>query len=627
MGESSQTTLGGSRRFSSLRDPRLLILLLPSTLFLSLQLRTVSYEFVWTDHAEIEHGTIIRPPAEFLLAFVEPMHRGIGFRLEGVRQPYYRPLGAIAASLVHGTVGERPAAYRSVTLAVGTIAVAIFTALAWMVLGRVGPALFAGLVAALHPAGIEVYVWISGMAQALSALFLLSSLLAGLGALRAAQPKHAWAWGAVSGLALVLALFSHENGCVTPVLLLALVVSEAARTPGWAALWARAKTLLARGAALLILHGALTAAFLGVWRSFVMGGFTSSGGSLLGGSWVTQWLSALASWPRGFGWLFLPLYSSTSDRIRIVSSFADPGMWLGVVLLIASVLLWLWMLHRGRACAVLGLAWVWLAYLPSANLIPAAHPWAERYIFLSVFGMALLLADVGSFVVLRLPVPARRVVAAVLAVGFAFGLAQRSWSRAPDWRSDRTLFERDVARDPLYREGRFELAMLLYHGGDHRGAKRVLEPVLEPSEEMRAHASFLRMADALELDCQLSIELRTPGRALERLRKLEQRGSPAIRGPGVQLCAGRALELSGRHAEALELYRTLAESLSGPPVPQLQIALARTLATLGRPREALEWLDAIDPDAIRTPGLDRAVRAVRRMIHRSGGARELRRNP
>ena len=222
----------------------------------------------------------------------------------------------------------------------------------------------------------------------------------------------------------MLALLSHENGSVTPVLLFALVLSEAARARGWAALRARARALLSRAAALLLLHGALTAAFLGVWRPFVLGGFTPSGGSLLGGSLVSQWLSALASWPRAFGWLFLPLYSSTSDRIRIVSSFADPGVWLGVVLLVASALLWLWMLHRGRAGAVLGLAWIWLAYLPSANLIPAAHPWAERYIFLSVFGMALLLADLVPLLLSRVPAPARSAVAAVLALGFAFGLAR-----------------------------------------------------------------------------------------------------------------------------------------------------------------------------------------------------------
>jgi len=295
-------------------------------------------------------------------------------------------------------------------------------------------------------------------------------------------------------------------------------------------------------------------------------------------------------------------------------------MWLGVVSVVTSVLLWLWMLYRGRAAAALGLAWIWLAYLPSANLIPAAHPWAERYVFLSVFGMALLLADVGSLVVSRIPAPARSALAATLAVGFAFGLAQRSWSRAPDWRSDRVLFERDVARDPLYREGRFELAMLLFHEGDYRTARDILEPVLEPSEEMRARASFLRTADALELDCHLSLQLRTPGRTLERLRRLEQAGSTFARSPGVRLCAGHALERSGRHAEALELYGALADSLSGPLPPQLQIALARTLVALGRPREARQWLDSVDPAAAATPELDRALRAVRRTIRRSGGA-------
>ena len=616
MSESPQMNPAIPHRARPVRDPRLLLLLLPAILFLGLQLRTVSYQFVWTDHTEIEHGTLIRPPGELMLAFVEPMHRSLNFRWEGVRQPYYRPLHAIAASLVHAAVGERPAAYRTVSLAAGAAAIGLFTVFAWMVLGRVGAALFAGLVAALHPAGIEVYVWISGMSQALSVLFVLSSLLAGLGALRAARPGRALAWGAASGLALVLALLSHENGSVTPVLLVALVLSEAARVQGWTPRWVRA--LLPRAAALLLLHGALTAAFLGVWRRFVLGGFTPSGGSLLGGSLVTQWLSALASWPRALGWLFLPIYSSTSDRIRIVSSFADPGIWLGVGLVVSSALVWLWMLHRGRAGAALGLAWIWLAYLPSANLIPAAHPWAERYIFLSVFGMALLLADVGPLLVSRVPLPTRSAVAALLAFGFAFGLGQRSWSRAPDWRSDRALFERDIARDPLYREGRFELAMLLYREGRHREAKRVLEPVLEPSEEMRAHASFLREADAFELDCHLSLALRTPGRAVQRFRQLEQRGSSAARSPAVRLCAGHALERRGRHAEALELYRRLAESLSEPP-PELQIALARILAAQGRTREAQEWLDAIDPAATRTPELDRAVRAVRRMIRRSGG--------
>jgi thioredoxin-like negative regulator of GroEL len=210
-------------------------------------------------------------------------------------------------------------------------------------------------------------------------------------------------------------------------------------------------------------------------------------------------------------------------------------------------------------------------------------------------------------------------VAALLALGFAFGLAQRSWSRAPDWRSDRSLFERDVARDPLYREGRFELAMWLHQEGRHREAKRVLEPVLEPSEEMRAHASFLRQADAFELDCHLSLVLRTPMGAVERYRRLQRRGSAVAGSPGVRLCAGYALERIGSQAEALELYRRLAKSFPEPP-PALQVALARTLAAQGRTREAQEWLEAIDPDATRTPEMDRAVRAVRRMIRRSGGA-------
>ena len=48
------------RLWAPVRDPRLLLLLLPVLLFLALQLRTVSYAFVWNDHTEIENRTLIR---------------------------------------------------------------------------------------------------------------------------------------------------------------------------------------------------------------------------------------------------------------------------------------------------------------------------------------------------------------------------------------------------------------------------------------------------------------------------------------------------------------------------------------------------------------------------------------
>ena len=54
--ESSQTNPAVSHRARPVRDPRQLLLLLPALLFLGLQLRTVSYEFVWNDHTALERA-------------------------------------------------------------------------------------------------------------------------------------------------------------------------------------------------------------------------------------------------------------------------------------------------------------------------------------------------------------------------------------------------------------------------------------------------------------------------------------------------------------------------------------------------------------------------------------------
>src|SRR5206468_6103310 len=146
-----------------------------------------------------------------------------------------------------------------------------------------------------------------------------------------------------------------------------------------------------------------------------------------------------------------PLHSTTSDAVRVVASGSDPLALAGIALAVGSALAWAACLRRGHAAAAAGLAWIWVAFLPTSGLTPLLHARAERNLFLSVFGAALLLgAALGALRRRGLP----EAICAALAAGLVFGLAQRSWARAPDWRSTTELFERDVAADPHHREGR-----------------------------------------------------------------------------------------------------------------------------------------------------------------------------
>ena len=130
---------------------RLGLFLVPGLAFLALYARSLPYEFAWQDHSEIEQGALVYPLNGLSQAFLQPL-ANVDFRLAGVRLPYYRPLQAIVVSGVHHVAGEQPAAYRAVSLAVGALTMVVFTAFAWLLLARrVGPALFAGLIAALPP--------------------------------------------------------------------------------------------------------------------------------------------------------------------------------------------------------------------------------------------------------------------------------------------------------------------------------------------------------------------------------------------------------------------------------------------------------------------------------------------
>jgi hypothetical protein len=431
-----------------------LLLLLPPLLFLGLYLRALDYDFVWTDRGEIVHGILIQPPGQLLEAFWQPMHPDLEVLSPGAAQPYYRPLQVVVASWIAAELGKRPRYFRAVSLALGAATALLFTAFAWLLSGDLRSSSLAGAIFAAHPAGIEIYVWIAGLSAALATAFILLSLLGAQLALRARAPTLRSALVLLSAIGLLLGLLSKENAVVTPALLLVSLASAAAaqrhRIP--AAGVALPRHFRSTALALLLLQGLVTATFVLWWRPRVLGEVLS-GAPPIGGSYAAQILTSVASWPDRLAWLLLPLQSTTSDVVRLAGSFLEPMAWLGALLAVGSLALWVRLLRRGQAVAALGLAWIWIAFLPTSGLFPLTHLRAERYLSLSVFGVGLIWPVLGSHL-LRDQLPkAPRLLAPALAALLLLGLAQRSWVRTPDWSSDIALFERDLEGDPRFREG------------------------------------------------------------------------------------------------------------------------------------------------------------------------------
>jgi hypothetical protein len=440
--------------------------------------RSLDYGFAWMDEVEIARQEIILGDEPWIEAFRRPLHRPPDYT-EGVN-PYYRPFQILLATAVHRAVGPTPRYYRVVSIAIGAATALAFAALAWLLLQRADLAALAALLAVAHPAGIESWLWISGNSEALSGFWVIASV--GLGLLATGwatrsgvtTPARAGLLALASGIAFVLALLSKEKSIIVPALLLAAFAGGWLGDPRFAATRPAARrALIVRGGGLAAALSLIGLAYLLLWRPAMLGDVVRLSGPI-GGGRVSHWSSAVASWPASLAWLFAPLHSSTSDVVRVVSSPFDSMVALGVALPILSLAIWWALLRAGRPVAALGLAWTWITFLPTANLLPQIHARAERYLFLSVFGAALLVVDLLPLLFIRAAPRVRQVATLAVGVSLVLGLAHRTWVRMPDWRSTRTLFERDVARDPAFREGRFHLAKALFEEQEYARASREL---------------------------------------------------------------------------------------------------------------------------------------------------------
>ncbi len=589
------------------------VVLLPALLFAGLYARALDYEFVWTDVGEIEYGTLIRPLDGLLEAFWQPMHSRLDYRTPDVKQSYYRPLQVVLVSVVAHHSGKQPRAFRIVNLMLGVATAIVFTAFAAWAFGRVGPALVAGSIFAAHPGGIEVYVWIAGLSAALADFFVVASVFAAALALATSRRAPSLCLGVVSLLSLALALASKEHAAVTPALLLALVLAM------WGGRGSRPlRREWIRAGLLVGAQGLLVLAYLGL-RPLVLGAAMARS-PLIGGSLGSQIWSSLALWPRVVAWLLVPWQSTTSDAVRLVATPLDPGVGLGVALALGSAAAAFALWRRGHVMAAFALVWIWIAFLPTSGVVPLLHARAERNWCLSIFGVALLWPAV--FALARPTLPRRSPAMAVaMAAGLSLlaviALAQRTWARTPDWRNEIVLFQRDTAHDPLYREGRYQLALALYARNRPLEAHEALVELFDPYE---GHWSYLRMANVYETLCLVN---RAADRNRDTLELLEQtllaEPQRVHSLPGFAFCGARALEEEGRVPEALDLYqRLLRETPPGSHAP-FQVGIARCHARLGDRDEARAWLSRVDRARVQDRALEADIQQVRAMIRRDRG--------
>lgn len=578
-------TAGGPQTTEAKGDSRTPpVLLLVPLVFFALHLPALDHDFVWTDQGEVVMGLMIRPLDEWPAILGQPMV--VGFEAAGAAAPrYYRPLQVLALSVIDETFGRKPRHFRALNFVLGAATAGLLAALVWLSMRDRVAALIAGLLYAVHPANLENHVWIAGLSHALAAFFLVASLLA---AVRHQRTRGRLAF-ALSLAALMLALLSKENAVVGPVLLLLVAWANAAKHSPWG--WTRSLPRLPRETWWLIgLQSLLVLLYVAVLRPVVLGG-AAGGDAPVAGQWSIHLPTALGHWAQTLSWLLLPLSSNSSDVVRVMGSPLRAPVLLALFLLAASVVIWLRMAKGRSAFVALGLAWIWIAFLPTSGLVPINHLRGERYVSLSLLGLAFLLPALLRFFATSLA--ARRAGIVLCAILLAF-YAERSAARLPDWRSERALFEADLAGDPLYREAYLQLARLAVSEGKLPAAKQMLERLRDIGPAFAGHTSYLNAAQVIGLYCGINREIGTPADSLDYFARLDAESPMLSTSPGLAHCGAMSWLESGEPARALPILEAL--YTRGGPYANGEVALeiAFAHARARRMEEARRWLGLVD---------------------------------
>jgi len=469
----------------------------------------LSADFVWDARAKVLINPFIHDPANLPDVLT-------GRVLTRDVLDNNRPANLLSLMIDAALWGNRPAGYHATSITLHAAVCAMLFLLLVRLLPPVGgtwPAFIGALVFAVHPLNCEAVSEVSYREDLLVAASILVSLFAAMAFLRKPGLWRNLLLGGVCCNALLFGVAAKENGVAGPAVLLAY----------WL-LWRREEPRLPWG-------GLLAAAWL-VVGCFLAARFTlrpehsaifTETPQRLGGTLGNTLLIQLRIWAMEFSQVILPHDFCADYGPYTLRNFSVPVSAATVLLALGGQL---YLAFRQRLF-VLGSVLFWAGLLPVSNIIPIFRPMADRFLYVPMAGVAMLLAQ-GLFLAGNLR-PGVRVTLYGVAILWISAAAAFTFRREAVWHDSLALWQDTAATNP------FSFTALDNLGWALLGAER----------DREAAASFeraIQLARGADPDPWAGLALAQEGA-----------GQPAA----ADSCFRRAAALDARYASPQELVRAL----------------------------------------------------------------------
>lgn len=389
-----------------------------------------------------------------------------------------RPVYLVSAMLDWALWGANPAGHHFMSIAWHAVATVLLFALCRRVADGVSPWIpfAAALLFAVHPVNCEPVAEVSYRKDLIAAAGVLAAL--NLATFFRPEFSRRNVWIAIACIAsLILAVGAKENGVAGPPILICYWLLFRRNEPraGWIALCA---------AAMLVVGGFLVARFALPPKTSII--FTDKpqypGGSLAAAMMIQPRILAFyfrqMVWPRDL--------SADYGPYAIRNFGIETGLAALIVVLIAQFVIAM----QNRVFA-LGAVMFWCAMLPVSNLVPIYRPMADRFLYLPMAGVALILASI----------PCRRKAAgwivAAVALPVAVAFSAVTFQREKVWRDSLALWTDTVQKDPALTDAPNNLGSAFYGAGRFAEAVTAFELAIRNTKGKQADP-FAGMALALD---------------------------------------------------------------------------------------------------------------------------------
>lgn len=473
----------------------------------------------------------------------------------------YRPLTILSFAINRLVLGAGPAGFHLVNILLhGIVCWLVFRLALDLGAGR-WLAWAAGLLFAAHPVHVEAVAPIVGRSELMAGGFALAALIFHRRGRARSEGVLQFIWAA---LLLLAACLSKESAIAVGALALLtdLFLPAARRT------WTQRLFPYFLYAGVVTIYLAARVGVLGAVAASIIHPLDNP---LVAMDRMTAWRTAIAAAGHCALLLIWPARLSADYaglRVPPVSSWLDPSLLAGYLVVIAIPLLAVSAWRRGRLAAY-GILFHFLAWLPISNLFFFIGTlMAERLLYLPSAGFCLAAAALLAAARGRL----RNLATGLLAVLLLLGSA-RTMARNRVWHDDGSFAFATATDAPTSAKAQFNLGVFLEEHGDPRSAAAAYGRAAQLAPAW-ADAQFNR-AGALAKSGEAAEAVAAYRRALEL-----QPGDPRF-----VLNLGYALYQARRHGEAVQLYRDYLAS-HGDTAGVLN-SLGANLMALGKMADAI----------------------------------------